>query len=101
MLRLMADYECYPIWDPASMANVDPATLDLPPDLATALRAWGDEYTATLDRSNPAASGFPDVPSARSWLRTGDELAARLRAEGFSVDYFHEVESPSDIVLGG
>lgn len=100
-LRLMADYGCWPLCDAAAATiNVDPAGLDIPRDLVTALTAWGDEYTATLNGSDQTASGFPDVPTAQGWLRTGAELAARLRAEGISVDYFHEGKSPSDLMAG-
>ncbi len=101
-LRLMADYECYPLWDAAAAAtNVDPASLDIPHDLAAALAAWGDEYTVTLNRSDPAASGFTDERAAQTWLKTGAELAARLRAEGIRVHYFHEGTGARDLVAAG
>lgn len=98
----MADYECYPIWDVgAATANADPASLDIPLDLATALSAWGDEYTATLNRSDPAASGFTDERVAETWLAAGAELAARLRTQGFQVVYFHDGMAPRDLVAAG
>lgn len=101
-LRLMADYECYPVWNAeAATTNLDPGGLEIPRDLATALTAWGDEYTATLNRSDPAVSGFTDERAAQTWLRTGAELAARLRAQGISVDYFHEGQAPRDLVSAG
>ena len=98
----MADYECHPLWRAVAVpTNVDPASLDIPSDLAAALTAWGDEFTATLNRSDPAASGFPDEPTARRWLREGSDLAAWLRTQGISVDYFHEGKAPVELVVGG
>jgi hypothetical protein len=95
-LRLMADYECHPLW--AAGGNLDPWTLGLPADLAEALSTWAADYTATLNQSDPRVSGFTDEPSARAWLAQGETLASRLRQEGFAVDYFHQDQKPGDLV---
>jgi hypothetical protein len=95
----MADYECHPLWEAGE--NIDPWSLGLPGDLAHALSAWGDDYTATLNRSDPRASGFADVPAASAWLLQGAHLAARLREEGFAVDYFHDGEHAPELVAPG
>ena len=42
--------------------------------LASALAAWAEEYTATLDRSNPDPHAFPTCRQRRASLRTGAEL---------------------------
>jgi hypothetical protein len=94
----MADYECYPLWEGDGPGNVDPSSLDISGDLAVAITAWGGEYDATLDRENPAASGFADQPAAEAWLRRGAQLAARLRGEGMATDYFHDGKPASDLV---
>lgn len=84
----MADYGCHALWDEGN--NVDPWSIDLPSDLADALAAWAADYTATLDPSDPRASGFADESAARVWLAQGDRLATRLRRQGYEVDYFHD-----------
>jgi hypothetical protein len=92
----MADYECYPLWGP--QGNVDPFDLAITSKLATALLAWGEAYTATLNWSNPPASGFVDLPSAEEWLRWGAQLAAQLRDQGYPVEYVHGGQQPSELV---
>ena len=98
-LRLMADYGCHPLWEAGD--NIDPWSIGLPGDLAHALQAWGADYTATLKGSDPHASGFADEPAASAWLLRGAHLAARLREEGFAVDYFHDGERAPELVAPG
>ena len=88
VLRLMADYEGHPLWEVVGPPrNIDPFVLAIPDDLARALTDWADEFTATLDRDDPPASGFPDVPAREAWERRGAELADALRGQGFEVEY--------------
>ena len=95
-LRLMADYECEPLWEERD--NIDPWSLGLPGDLADALSARAADYTATLNQSDPRASGFADEPAANAWLVQGANLATRLREEGYAVAYFHEDERARELV---
>jgi hypothetical protein len=92
----MADYESHPLWDAGG--NVDPWSIDLPADLADALAVWATDYTATLDPSDPPASGFADELTAKAWLVQGERLAARLRRQGYAVDYFHDGQRALDLV---
>lgn len=94
-IRLMADYECFPLWDSdADEYNIDPASLPIPVDLITRLLSWGDAFDATLNWEVPQESGFPDEASAASWLAEGRSLAEALRkhltAPDWRIDYFHE-----------
>jgi hypothetical protein len=95
-LRLMADYECHPLWDAGD--NLDPWTLALPADLAEGLSTWAADYTATLNQSDPGLSGFTDAASAGAWLKQGESLAIRLQQEGVAVDYFHQDQRAEDLV---
>jgi len=98
-LRLMADYECYPLWgSEGGLRNLNPLDLPITGDLATALTEWADEYTATMERTNPRISGFLDVAAAEAWLSAGAELANRLRQQGVDVDYIHDGQSAADLV---
>ena len=94
----MADYQCYPLWEGDGIGNLDPWSLDIPGDLAAAVTAWGDEYDATLNQDDPAASGFTDLAAAETWLLAGARLAARLRRQGIAVDYFHHGQEARDLV---
>jgi hypothetical protein len=92
----MADYECHALWDTGG--NIDPRSIDLPADLADALAEWAADYTATLDPSDPRASGFKVESAAKAWLARGDRLAAWLRQQGYAVDYFHDGQRALDLV---
>ncbi|MCL7456258.1 hypothetical protein ACIBVK_28625 [Micromonospora echinofusca] len=89
----MADYECYPTWltGSAGVGNVDPAELPISNGLAAALLQWAQIYDGTLDRDDPASSGFPDADQEADFYVAGHELARRLAAElsgRYTVEYF-------------
>lgn len=84
----MADYECHALWE--GRDNIDPWTIDIPPDVASSLDGWADAYTATLDASDPSNSGFKNASEAKAWLLQGRRIASRLRHHGYAVDYAHE-----------
>jgi len=97
----MADYCSDALWEVAeseSVGNIDPSSLDISDGLVAELALWSDAFTATLDQDDPLASGFVDEPSAKTWLDQGAGLAARLRGEGFTVEYVHDGEAPRDLV---
>jgi len=98
-LRLMADYECYPLWGSQDGShNVNPFDLPIPGDLVNALLQWSDEYEATLNRSDPQKSGFADIAWAQAWLQAGAVLATRLREQGLDVDYVHQGQKAVELV---
>lgn len=59
-LRLMADYECHPLWESQEegLHHVDPFELAIPEQLAEALTEWAGQYTASLNQSDPTRPGF-------------------------------------------
>ncbi|HRD27731.1 MAG TPA: hypothetical protein PLO65_05470 [Caulobacter sp.] len=82
-LRLMADYQCFPLWEasPGLVGNVDPATLPLSADLRADLLAWAAAFDATLDLDDPARSGFTEAASRARFRLEGESLGQRLREE--------------------
>lgn len=81
--KLMADYDCHPLWgmvDP-EIGDVDPASLPLSKELVADLAAWAAAYDATLDRDDPAASGFATPTAEAAFRAEGARLAGRLSAE--------------------
>lgn len=84
-LRVLADYDCWALWPSTKRGteNVDPADprLGLSPALARDLNRWADEYTATLDRADPMASGFPSEAAEQDFVAQGRHLAEELRAQ--------------------
>ena len=82
-IRMMADYDCYPIWrrEHGGTVNVDPATLPINRELAESLMYWAEEYDRTLNRSDPISSGFADPVAENEFYARGEMLARRLASE--------------------
>lgn len=82
-IKMMADYESFPLWDlgPDGPRNLDPSVMALSPGLQESLDAWARRYDATLDRHDPARSGFADRLEERAFDEDGLRLASRLKAE--------------------
>jgi hypothetical protein len=83
MLRLMADYDCYPLWVAADegVMNVDPADLGVSDELVASLEDWRCWYDSTLDRNDPVASGFSSRDKENEFVEQGRQLAAKLAVE--------------------
>lgn len=82
-LKLMADYDSYPLWEasPGEVGNVDPGDLPLSESLRADLLAWADVYDATLNRDDPRRSGFTDDQRRERFIAERERLAQHLRAE--------------------
>lgn len=82
-IKVMADYECWPLWwdGDGLVDNVAPADLGLSDGLTADLCAWAAAYDATLDRDDPAASRFASSEEERSFHARGERLAARVAEE--------------------
>jgi len=90
-LKLMADYSAWPVWGPGG--EVDPAMLPISPALQDRLKAWAAAYDATLNRDDPASSGFPSSEAQAAWEREGLALWHLLQQElgsQYVVSYFSE-----------
>jgi hypothetical protein len=94
-LKFMADYHCWPLWDPVEPTNVDPGTLPLSAELLADLADWQAAFDSTLVPHNPAASGFPGPVQAEAFRKEGLDLWRRLQAElgdDWSVEHPAEAE---------
>ncbi|MCX5195525.1 hypothetical protein OOK31_16700 [Streptomyces sp. NBC_00249] len=92
-IRVLADYECHPLWPGENVGDLSPhdPDLGLTPDLAARLDAWAAEFDAILCRDDPASSAFPTPEAELAFARTGEKLAVRLARElgpGWRVRYF-------------
>ena len=102
---MLSDYECFPVWrpGPSSVENLDPAALPVPEELAAALMRWAEAFDATLNRENPADSGFPLERDRQAFLERGRDLAGRLARElelGYRVTYQGDGSVPEQVVSG-
>lgn len=84
-LKVMPDYECFPLWDegalPENNPNLDPRKLPLSQCLVDDLLAWAGQFDATLKRDDPAASGFSTAAEDRRFQDEGRQLAKRVADE--------------------
>jgi hypothetical protein len=82
-IKLMADYQCFPLWEASSGAvgNIDPQDLPVSPTLKQRLMTWAAKYDATLDMNDPASSGFESEQAASEFRQEGEALAQRLQEE--------------------
>lgn len=82
-IRLMADYECWPLWwdGDGRVGNIAPADLGLSDGLSADLSAWASAYDATLNRDDPASSGFASSDDQQQFHAQGERLATRVADE--------------------
>jgi hypothetical protein len=79
----MADYDCWPLWQPIDdgPTNVDPADLPITPALRDALYDWARRYNDILNREDPAQSNFKTLEAEAAFKADGQALLERLTAE--------------------
>lgn len=82
-IKLMADYQCFPLWEasPGVVGNIDPKDLPISLSLQQRLMAWAAKFDATLNMNDPASSGFESERAASEFRKEGEVLAQRLQDE--------------------
>lgn len=83
ILKLMADYQCHPLWDmsPDEYGDIDPCGLPISKELQLRLSKWASTYDETLDIDYPPNSGFKSEELEREFKQEGERLAESLRNE--------------------
>jgi hypothetical protein len=81
-IRLLADYQCAPLWalDDRLFGEVHPEDLGLSQALVRDLRAWAAEYTDSFSREPPVMSNWTDA-QYEAHARASHPLARRLARE--------------------
>ncbi|ROT97598.1 hypothetical protein EB810_06020 [Altererythrobacter sp. FM1] len=89
-IKLMADYDCWPLWGLSAVGNIDPDTLSLSEATKEALAKWAQDYNETLNRADPIQSGFKNSEEALAFNIEGWRLWKCLQSElpEFKVLYF-------------
>lgn len=82
-IKLMADYQCWPLWwvDDARVGDIDPHDLPLTPRTIARLTTWAATFDATLNWQDPAASVWPSPAARAAFEQEGIALWVRLREE--------------------
>ena len=83
MIKLMADYQCYPLWEasPGAVGNIEPSELPISCLLKDRLMTCAAKFDATLDMDDPANSGFESERAAEAFRNEGDALVEQLQNE--------------------
>lgn len=79
-IKLMADYECFPLWEVEAVGNIDPATLPITERLHADLLQWARRFDDGLNWSDPARTVVSPEHQA-AFEMEGRRLADQLRAE--------------------
>ena len=91
-LKLMADYQCFPLWENSSdlVGNVDPISLPISENLISRLNEWAEVFDATLNLNDPVRSGFSSEKLKVEFHEKGHDLCLLLQSElggNYSVIY--------------
>jgi len=95
MIKLMADYYSFPLWEnsPREVGNIDPESLPLSEELKERLENWSEKYDSILNDENPASSGFETEEDELNFIREGSELAKSLQlelGETYQITYYSD-----------
>ena len=77
-IKLMADYECFPLWEVEAIGNIDPTDLPIDDGLRADLLAWARRFDDGLNWADPARSVVSPEEQA-AFEAEGLSLADRLR----------------------
>ena len=77
-IKLMADYECFPLWEVETVGNIDPADLPIDDGLCADLLAWAQRFDDGLNWEDPARSVVSPEEQA-AFEAEGLSLADQLR----------------------
>lgn len=95
-LKLMADYDCWPLWWYAgtdAIGNVDPHTLGLTDATLGRLQAWSERYNSYLDREDPGHSPDPTPAEQEAFEQEGIAIWRVLQHElrgRYQIVYYSE-----------
>lgn len=97
-LKLMADYECFPLWEnyQNELENINPNSLNITKYLQDSLIKWATIYDATLNQDYPPDSGFTTEDEEAEFEQEGKRIFAELAfqlKDGFELSYFSQKES--------
>ncbi len=82
-IKLMADYECHPLWDmtPRKYRDINPEDLPISQNLKQQLAQWARSYDKTLNMADPASPSFQSPQAANDFKKEGCGLVERLQDE--------------------
>lgn len=91
-LKLMAEVQCWAIWNMDAAGNIDSATLPLSQDLIEAIGVWEDRFDAIYKLDDPdfvSKIKFESPEEENRFYDDGWVLLERLKQELPSVEWFY------------
>jgi hypothetical protein len=91
-LKLMAEIQCWAIWDMDNPDNIDPATLPLPEQLVDRINRWSDKFDALyeLDKKNFHMNiGFASNTDEDAFFDEGWAILQQLQAAMPDTDWWY------------
>ena len=98
-MKLMADFQCFPLWEYADsdlIDNVSPENLPLTTTLKADLLEWASAYDKTLNPDYPPESGFASLEDEENFENEGKRLWNELKSQlgtDYKVVFFSNRES--------
>ena len=76
VIKLMADYQCFPLWEAClgQVGNIGPEDLPISHELKTELYDWAQIYDETINMDDPLSSGFQCDSDESEFKKIGNEL---------------------------
>ena len=84
LIKLMADYGCYPLWEydeEGLIGDLNPGLLPISQELVDEINHWGDTFEKILCIDNPCESSFHTNQEDEKFKTLGDRIAKKLREE--------------------
>ena len=94
-IKLMPDYDCYPLWDMDDVGEFEPEELPLSVSTVERLLQWQDTYDGILNRDDPASSDFASEEDRVAFEQEGISLWQQLQKElgdEYEVFYMSELQ---------
>lgn len=82
-IKLMSDYQCYPLWAMGNEApaNLAPNTLPLSSETLLGLEKWAAMFDSWMDLEEPASTTEPSATQVATFEAEGIRLWKQLRRE--------------------
>lgn len=104
-IRLMADYQYFPLWEMDDVGDIDPNELPLSEEIITRLLKWQKIYDETMNWDAPTMSNFASKNELIAFEIEGISLWNELQkelGEDYQIYYFSQLEgkllSESDLL---
>jgi hypothetical protein len=97
-LKLMADYDCFPLWKTSNgeVENIAPNSLNISEELIKSLYRWAAAYDATLNQDYPPNSSFATEEELNPFEKEGRKIFNELKYQlknRFEYSFYSQKES--------